>query len=574
MDEGWLPVTLVGALVVLASAATTVRALRAPGGGGGGGAAAPRRKKEQKNLRTWAAEGVRFAEKNRGSTCAFADRVARLIIAAFRFIMNISLTFHPVPPPPPADPPHPTNVLTQFRPETNRGGKNLGRGAAEGVRFAEKNRGSTCAFADRVARLIIAAFRAQCPAALADSYRQTVLAGFVLENAATGALRVAAFGVGTKFLGRALVAADARGERVRDSHAEVLARRGLQRFLHAQARLALASDDNVSIFQRISRVGGAPLRLREGVHLHFYSSSVPCGNASIKRWAHPKRPRRRDLPASQYPTDPHPRFHVMQPEQGQVAPLVKLERPRAAVDVPSFLPIVVAPGTAPVGRGFGATLTCSDKLAVYNALGVQGCLLSCFFDPVYIRTFTVGRKFSEKTCQRGLCCRIAGFAFGEYSVNHPSMLQTSVKFDRGVVKATAKGDGACFREPRCVSWWRKACDIVHGCGDDGLDAHEAARVPGFISIVDGTTGLRPSSFGSGSSAICRASLLDDFRQTLRAWRPHVLSEFAQTLSAAEAKRRVGQLGFTRYTEAKRVLLWKWFPNWAEAKGVERLAADT
>ena len=84
MDEGWLPVTLVGALVVLASAATTVRALWAPGGGGGGGAAAPRRKKEQKNLRTWAAEGVRFAEKNRGSTCAFADRVARLIIAAFR----------------------------------------------------------------------------------------------------------------------------------------------------------------------------------------------------------------------------------------------------------------------------------------------------------------------------------------------------------------------------------------------------------------------------------------------------------------------------------------------------------
>ena len=286
------------------------------------------------------------------------------------------------------------------------------------VRFAEKNRDSTCPFADRVASAVIAAFRAKCPAELAASYQQTVLAGFVLENMSTGSLCVVAFGVGTKFLGQALITADRQGARVRDSHAEVLARRALQRFLHSQARLALKGSrqaDETCIFE-MAGMDGKPLRLKEGMRFHFYSSSVPCGNASIKRWAHPKRPKRRNLPADQYPTDPHPRFHVMQPEQGQVAPLVKLER-KQTQDVPSFLPIVVAPGTAPVGRGFGVTLTCSDKIALYNALGVQGCLLSCFFPPIYIRTVTVGRKFSEKTCQR-LCCRLAEFSHGTYKAHH------------------------------------------------------------------------------------------------------------------------------------------------------------
>lgn len=435
------------------------------------------------------------------------------------------------------------------------------------VRFAEKNRDSTCPFADRVANAVIAAFREKCPAELAASYRQTVLAGFVLENMATDSLCVVAFGVGTKFLSQELIKADVEGMRVRDSHAEILARRALQRFLYTQARLALKGNDRMDetcIFE-MAGVGGKPLRLKQGMRFHFYSSSVPCGNASIKRWAHPKRPKRRDLPSNQYPTEPHPPFHVMQPEQGQVAPLVKMERP-PSVDVPSFLPIVVAPGTAPMGRGFGTTLTCSDKIAMYNALGIQGCLLSCFFLPIYVKTVTVGRKFSEKTCQRALCCRLGDFSYGSYQLHHPSMLQTAVKFDRGVIKVDKSGQAACFHESRCMSWWRPVYDFKEeyrgGTYDSERFIHDS------MTILDGTTGLCPDNAGGSISKISRIALLNEFQETLHAWRPQESAKFA-TRSISETKRLVGEKGYTCYTAAKKRLLWKWLPEWAEAKGVQR-----
>ena len=44
-------------------------------------------------------------------------------------------------------------------------------------------------------------------------------------------------------------------------------------------------------------------------------------------------------------------------------------------------------------------------------IGVQGGLLSNLFEPVYIATITIGRKYSAKTAQRGLCCRSNSFAF-------------------------------------------------------------------------------------------------------------------------------------------------------------------
>ena len=69
------------------------------------------------------------------------------------------------------------------------------------VRSAEKDRKSTCAFADRVAQCAIEAFDRLCAAAGIE-YRQTVCAAIVaVDRRAGGAtFSVVALGVGTKFL--------------------------------------------------------------------------------------------------------------------------------------------------------------------------------------------------------------------------------------------------------------------------------------------------------------------------------------------------------------------------------------
>ncbi|KAG8468709.1 hypothetical protein KFE25_013792 [Diacronema lutheri] len=236
------------------------------------------------------------------------------------------------------------------------------------VRSAEKDRVSTCAFADRVAACVLAAYRlhgAAYDAERRSAGRQTVVAGICALDSSVvpPALACVSWGCGTKFMRRELVDADEPGTRVRDSHAEVLARRALLHALYAEldeatgtpappaddqaqhARTApvdtgaeegappaeaLASQ-RVHLLERIEPApdGNAPTwRLRAGVTLHFYSSSQPCGNASIKRWAKGRAEvRHAQLSELEWPAElaSHARQHWAQQREGQVARLVKKE---------------------------------------------------------------------------------------------------------------------------------------------------------------------------------------------------------------------------------------------------------
>ena len=65
-------------------------------------------------------------------------------------------------------------------------------------------------------------------------------------------------------------------------------------------------------------------RLRESLSLHFYSSSQPCGNASLKRWAKGgAAPAHPDLGLEEWPSGAHERLHVTARAEGQVALLAK-----------------------------------------------------------------------------------------------------------------------------------------------------------------------------------------------------------------------------------------------------------
>ena len=178
------------------------------------------------------------------------------------------------------------------------------------VRNAEKDRVSTCAFADCIASCAIEAF-AKLSAEAGLKYRQTVVAAVVCVRREAGSepsFRAVSLGAGTKFLRAAQIREDVEGARVRDCHAEVLSRRAFQRYLHAQLLACMRGQPSVMLPPERA---GERFRLAPGVSFHLYSSSQPCGNASAKRWAKSTcGPRLPELPAAVCPEAEHARLQV------------------------------------------------------------------------------------------------------------------------------------------------------------------------------------------------------------------------------------------------------------------------
>jgi double-stranded RNA-specific adenosine deaminase len=283
------------------------------------------------------------------------------------------------------------------------------------VRSAEKDRTSSCGFADEIARLSATKFEECCPTALRASYKQTVLAAILIHSTKRG-LQVASLGVGTKVLSIDRIVKDktpsGASELVRDCHAEVLAKRAFVRYLYDIISFFGHDDDVTKRYRedddvpfRLDKNSGL-LVLRAGHSIHLYTSSQPCGNASIKLWAKGKKPKVYDaseLPDGQpYPLGIHAQLHVTARAQGQVSLLVKRNGVGAGVSISSSNAEDVEKATAstdhagtdpadtrvapPAGTAYplcgpvsvellesvpGCVMTCSDKIAKWNALGLQ-----------------------------------------------------------------------------------------------------------------------------------------------------------------------------------------------------------
>ena len=165
-----------------------------------------------------------------------------------------------------------------------------------GVRHAERRRTATCRFADRVAQHSVDYYQKQIPPNQRPP--QTCMATLVAHFQDTQRLFVLSMGVGTKFLSESSLreeeASSIYGRRVRDSHAEVLARRAFRRRLTLEILEDLKgklpeeqTGDSKRILRRstnqVQGSNGDRIRyaLREGVTLHMYTSSAPCGNATV-----------------------------------------------------------------------------------------------------------------------------------------------------------------------------------------------------------------------------------------------------------------------------------------------------
>ncbi|KAF5301013.1 hypothetical protein FQR65_LT08996 [Abscondita terminalis] len=248
------------------------------------------------------------------------------------------------------------------------------------------------------------------------------------------------------------------GASVNDLHAEILARRCLLVYLYDQLELLLdnLTKDNDSIFEpRVDRRG---FQLKEHIGFHLYINTAPCGDARI---------------FSPHEDSKDIDLHPHRNSRGQLR--TKIESGEGTIPI-KFNIIQTWDGLLQGERLL--TMACSDKIARWNVLGLQGALLSNFVDPIYLKSITLGSLFKESHLYRAICGRVETTLQGlppPFLLNRPQMLSTTSSETRHPAKAP------CFS----VNW-------VKGCTD--------------VEIINTTVGKPDVGF----SRLCKQNFMKRF----------------------------------------------------------------
>ncbi|KAJ1673889.1 hypothetical protein EV182_004368, partial [Spiromyces aspiralis] len=319
----------------------------------------------------------------------------------------------------------------------------------------------------------------------------TVLAGIVQETRKRIIDRT-----GVKCLGAGEV--DSNGDLVHDSHAEVVARRGLLRYLYTEIEKCLYNEKNAaeSIFKRSDQQdgedvdeGSVPFVLKSrdemDVRFHLYVSQAPCGDASTESLAQhlgdgdgqgggvegevraKKRPRIDDKDTR--------RDSVNKGKFGETSETVAVGLLRGRQGFASLGSLRTKPGRLDADTTY--SMSCSDKIAKWNVVGMQSALLSTLIPPIYLTSVVVGDLYNYEGLRRALYGRvegIEGLPHG-FTVNKPYLLRSTIEFDRSVTSvARANPQARLITSDAAICWY------------EGVHRHDVVvqgRRQGFSSKV-------------------------------------------------------------------------------------------
>ncbi|KAF9246899.1 hypothetical protein BU15DRAFT_84498 [Melanogaster broomeanus] len=281
----------------------------------------------------------------------------------------------------------------------------------------------------------------------------TILAAFALTSLDPDVpLKIIALATGCKCLPKDRL--PEQGDALHDSHAEVLARRCARRWVLEEIGRFVARDGQS---RWLARDREGMFGLKEGVQLIMYISTPPCGDASMRFLASQQDEEMAKLKDSAV-FESSPEGAASRGRDNYALFGVLRTKPGRADSPPTLC------------------MSCSDKIARWNVLGIQGALGSASLHPIYISKIIIGevtehlQRDVRADCERAVWERLSSVSAlpQTFRVHRSVVVFTPVPFKFSKLYISPSGTSRSFNECNEPLCWIADSSVPHEILINGL----------------------------------------------------------------------------------------------------------